>query len=264
MKIGIISINTHTKALNFACPLHTYAFQQFLSDHGIESTVIDYMPIYNNKEYDPVYPLHFYLQHGYNKALTEIMPEGLTKDEQKVWTHKHNLKILTINKFAKLYTIWPKRYQKFENFINAHYIRTKETYHHDDLDDQKLDFDCYICATDVIWQYNPDKGFDRGFFLAAEPMKNAPKIGYAVSRGVFNGWTKEQEKEFIEYTTPFEAIAARESSFAEHIHELTGKDVPVVLDPVFLKDKKFWEDQLDTWGEPLYSDIQGPEVLARA
>lgn len=68
-------------------------------------------------------------------------------------------------------------------------------------------------------------------------MKNAPKIGYAVSRGVFNGWTKEQEKEFIEYTTPFEAIAARESSFAEHIHELTGKDVPVVLDPVFLKDK---------------------------
>lgn len=32
----------------------------------------------------------------------------------------------------------------------------------------------------------------------------------------------------------------------------------------FLKDKKFWEDQLDTWGEPLYSDIQGPEVLARA
>ena len=86
----------------------------------------------------------FYLQHGYNKALTEIMPEGLTKDEQKIRTHKHNLKMLTINKFAKLYTIWSKRYQKFENFINAHYIRTKETYHHDDLDDQKLDFDCYI------------------------------------------------------------------------------------------------------------------------
>ena len=93
MKIGIISINTHTKALNFACPLHTYAFQQFLSDHGIESTVIDYMPIYNNKEYDPVYPLHFYLQHGYNKALTEIMPEGLTKDEQKVWIPSTSLKI---------------------------------------------------------------------------------------------------------------------------------------------------------------------------
>ncbi|MCR5451877.1 MAG: chromosome condensation protein [Lachnospiraceae bacterium] len=29
----------------------------------------------------------------------------------------------------------------------------------------------------------------------------------------------------------------------------------------FAKDKKFWDDQLDELGEPLYSDIQGPSVL---
>ena len=29
----------------------------------------------------------------------------------------------------------------------------------------------------------------------------------------------------------------------------------------FAKDKKFWDDQLDVLGEPLYSDIQGPSVL---
>lgn len=32
----------------------------------------------------------------------------------------------------------------------------------------------------------------------------------------------------------------------------------------FLKDKKFWDDQLDALGEPLYSDIQGPSVLEEA
>ncbi len=32
----------------------------------------------------------------------------------------------------------------------------------------------------------------------------------------------------------------------------------------FLKDKKFWDDMLDKWGEPLYSDIQGPSVLEKA
>lgn len=32
----------------------------------------------------------------------------------------------------------------------------------------------------------------------------------------------------------------------------------------FAKDKKFWETQLDTLGEPLYSDIQGPSVLEEA
>lgn len=32
----------------------------------------------------------------------------------------------------------------------------------------------------------------------------------------------------------------------------------------FAKDKKFWDDQLDALGEPLYSDIQGPSVLEDA
>lgn len=32
----------------------------------------------------------------------------------------------------------------------------------------------------------------------------------------------------------------------------------------FLKDKRFWDDMLDKWGEPLYSDIQGPSVLEKA
>lgn len=32
----------------------------------------------------------------------------------------------------------------------------------------------------------------------------------------------------------------------------------------FAKDQKFWNDQLDALGEPLYSDIQGPSVLEAA
>jgi hypothetical protein len=32
----------------------------------------------------------------------------------------------------------------------------------------------------------------------------------------------------------------------------------------FAKDKKFWDDQLDTLGEPLYSDMQGTSVLEEA
>ena len=55
MKIGIISINMHTKGLNFACPVHTYAFQQFLLANGIESTVIDYKANYYGN-FEPRYP----------------------------------------------------------------------------------------------------------------------------------------------------------------------------------------------------------------
>ena len=61
MKIGIISINAHTKVLNFASPLHTYAFQQFLLNHGIEATIIDYKPVYY-KAFDARHPLFYNVQ----------------------------------------------------------------------------------------------------------------------------------------------------------------------------------------------------------
>ena len=46
MKLGIISINAHTKVLNPASPLHSYVFQQFLKKNGYDSTIIDYKPVY--------------------------------------------------------------------------------------------------------------------------------------------------------------------------------------------------------------------------
>ena len=39
MKIGIISINMFSKGLNFACPLHNFAFQQFLLKNKIDNTI---------------------------------------------------------------------------------------------------------------------------------------------------------------------------------------------------------------------------------
>ena len=92
MKIGIISINAHTKTLNFACPLHTYAFQQFLLANGIESTIIDYMPVYYPKSYNPEYPLHWYLSHGYSKIINETMPANLVEESAKKRMENKSLK----------------------------------------------------------------------------------------------------------------------------------------------------------------------------
>lgn len=49
----------------------------------------------------------------------------------------------------------------------------------------------------------------------------------------------------------YESVLARDIQKASH-------------EKRFLKDKKFWDDQLDALGEPLYSDIQGPAVLEAA
>lgn len=241
MKIGIISINAHTKTLNFACPLHTYAFQQFLLANGIESTIIDYMPVYYPKSYNPEYPLHWYLSHGYSKIINETMPANLVEESaKKEWKTNHSKKMITIEKYSALYNEWPLRFKKFQNFMDSHYYMTDKSYHHNDIDKKDPGFDCYICVTDVIWQYTAGHGFDKGFLLAGKTMEGKPKIGYSVSRGVYKGWNDEIIKQFIELTSPYEAIAAREASFAEHISELLHRDIPTVLDPVFLMDKDFW------------------------
>lgn len=106
MKIGIISINAHTKVLNFASPLHTYAFQQFLLQNGIESTIIDYKPIYFGK-FDVRHPLHYYQTHpNQDEAVQEEL----------------------IAKWTALYDAREKRYDRFEEFIQKYYIKTDICY----------------------------------------------------------------------------------------------------------------------------------------
>lgn len=38
----------YSKGLNFACPLHTWAFQQLLFQQGIDNEIINYKPVYYN------------------------------------------------------------------------------------------------------------------------------------------------------------------------------------------------------------------------
>ncbi|MCR4946852.1 MAG: hypothetical protein K5929_07925, partial [Lachnospiraceae bacterium] len=66
MKIALLSINLHTKTLNFASMLHSYVFQQFLKKNDIDSTVIDYYPPYF-KGFDVTHPLFWYAEHPSKK-----------------------------------------------------------------------------------------------------------------------------------------------------------------------------------------------------
>lgn len=219
MKVGIISINAHTKVLNFASPLHSYAFWSFLNEHGIEAKIIDYKPIYYRK-YDPKYPLFYYIDHPRK-----------TEEEQREY----------LKKWKNLFWEREKRFQRFQEFIDNYYVKTKRCYNEKTLDQKKFGFDCYICATDVIWKWNKGYGFDRGFFLACGCMKGKRKIAYAASRGA-SQYTPEQEAEFKTYLRDFDYISVREKSLKDYCETLTDQRVTQVLDPVFLKSREFYED----------------------
>ena len=219
MKIGLISINAHTKVLNFASPLHTVAFQRFLKNNGIDATIIDYKPVYFGN-YDVKHPLFQYVDH----------PD---KDPKK----QKNL----LKKWRKLFYEREIRYDRFEEFIEKYYDKTDKCYTPKILDEEDAGFDCYICVTDVIWKWNPKNGFDKGFLLASKTMEGKKKIAYAASRGATK-YSLSQKKLFIDYISDFDYISVRERSLKEYIDDTIQTPVSHVLDPVFLQPRSFYEE----------------------
>lgn len=218
MKIGILSINAHTWVLNFASPLHSYAFQQFLEKNGIDSTIIDYKPY--SGDFDSRHPLFYYIDH----------PRGDEKKQRKI-----------LAKWKDVFYERIERFEKFEQFIEKYYKKTDKCYNVDTIEDEDPGFDCYICATDVIWKYNRGTGFDRAFFLAAKPFEGKKKIAYAASRGA-SEYTKEQAAAFFDYISDMDFISVREKSLENYIKENSDLPVRRVLDPVFLHEKEFYSD----------------------
>lgn len=234
MKIGIISINMYSKGLNFACPLHNYAFQQFLKKNGIDSTVISYKPIYFN-DFDLRHPADYY-----DKLCERFEKSGRDKTEPDEWKRITGLR----ESWRELYDERERRYDKFQNFIDTHYIKTEECYDSDLLEVEDPGFDCYICCTDVIWKKEPRVGFDRGFFLASTAMENKWKISYAASRGVHFSENKEDEELFLRYVNDIDMISVREESLKDYLKENLEKEVAQVLDPVMLHEKEFYDSIL--------------------
>ena len=231
MKIGIISINMYSKGLNFACPLHNYAFQQFLLKNGIDSTVISYKPIYFNN-FDLRHPYDYY-----EKMCADFAARGRSITEPEEWERITHLR----EAWKDLYEERERRYDKFQNFIEANYIKTEECYDSDLLEIKDPGFDCYICCTDVLWKQEPNIGFDRGFFLASKAMENKWKISYAASRGVYHSRTEEDEKTFLHYVEDIDAVSVREESLKDYLEENIDNEVTMVIDPVLLHEKEFYD-----------------------
>lgn len=218
MKIGIISINAHTKVLNFASPLHSYVFQKFLTELGFDSEIIDYKPCYYGK-FDARIPLKYYQDYP-------SKDETVQRDLVEKWTYLYKARI--------------KRFDKLQKFIDQYYVKTTECYDQEILDDKDAGFDCYICATDVIWNQNNATGFDRGYFLACKSMKGKGKIAYSASRGA-SKYTPEKETLFLEYISDFDFISVREKSLGNYIESISDIKTTHVLDPILLYEKDFYK-----------------------
>ena len=236
MKIGLIGINMYPKYLNFACGLHMYAFQQFLSQNGIESKIIDYKPVYFNN-FDMRHPADYYKQqYAAEESKKPASPEAKLQKEEHLEVLREQ-----ILAWEALYEERESRYDKFQSFIDRNYIKTEAEFDSDLLEVQDPGFDCYICVTDVIWNLLPTHTYDRGFFLASKAMDGKQKIAYAASRGVPVPYSEQEKSLFFHYLEDIDAISVREESLKEFIEQNSDKHATLVLDPVLLQNREFWQ-----------------------
>ena len=222
LKIGILSINYPTAALNLACPLHSAVFSKVLNELGYENVIVDYHPDY-------------YVEYVQKNSGPHVKMKWVNLENQEEYESK-------VMSWMEMTSTRKKRYNKIQTFYDNHYTFSENRYTSDSMDqlDSAEGINCYIAATDIIWEYRATQGgFDKGFFMACRAMRNSYKIAYAASRRKDN-YKGKAKQEFINLIKNIPSISVRERTFSESIAAISGIKPDVVLDPVFLKDKEFY------------------------
>ena len=141
------------------------------------------------------------------------------------------------------------RYQRFEQFAERYLKITAHRY--ESLEELKTGcpaYDVYLSGSDQIWNPKifPDGRFDPVFFGA---FTEGRKISYAPSFGVPH-IPDSMEEELRGYLKQFSHLSVREKQGQRIVRELTGKEVPVVLDPTLLLKREDWGELA---AEPAFS-----------
>lgn len=94
-----------------------------------------------------------------------------------------------------------------------------------------------LTCSDQLWS---PSALGSGFYNLMFAPENMPKVSWASSFGVSNiPWY--QKKRTRAYLNRIQNISVRENRGAQIVKELTGKSVPVLMDPVFAFDKDGWK-----------------------
>lgn len=217
MKIKTITCHD---VYNYGASLQAYALQTFLEKQGNEVEIIDYLPIYKPKRYD-----WFHIPEGSHLHFLSHIP--IFSSLAGLICHRKN--IMFIN-----------RYLCFKRFKQNYLHCTNKQYHN--IDELRKDpplADLFIAGSDQIWNTKYINGTDSSFYL--DFVKNPSKcISYAASFATSQ--LDSQWQTFVKkMLANFKAISVREKSGVDIVDKL-GYEATEVLDPVFLLERKNWDE----------------------
>jgi len=147
-----------------------------------------------------------------------------------------------------------KRMNAFDSFRSTYFTRLSPVFRgFSKLCDGTKRYNAVVTGSDQLWS---PAGLPTNYYNLMFVPDSIKKISYASSFGVKNiPWY--QKKRTAAFLERIDHISMRENRGAEIVYELTGKEVPVVLDPVFNFDCQGWNNLI-----PFHKEINEPYIFA--
>ena len=146
------------------------------------------------------------------------------------------------------------RNQKFAEFAEDYFQNVSKFCNgHDELEALGASYDGVFTGSDQLWS---PSGITGNFHNLMFVPDNVPKFSYAASIGV-SKLPKNKVKLYKTFLNRIEHISMRENAGAKIVKELTGRDVPVVVDPVLLLTKDEWAKEI-----PFKRVVDEPYIFA--
>lgn len=208
MKLGILTFH---RAHNYGAMLQAYALSQTLAAMGNEVEFVDY----RQPKVEDAFRLFSLIPYRHNTLINKV-------------------KILT----SRVLTLYRRivRYNNFRRFGNKYLKQSPEYVPGVGLPSR---YDVLVFGSDQIWTTRFLKDFDPVLWGETD-IKCDKKIAYAPSMEM-SQLTAEQQEFCRTHISNFNSISVREDKMKELLAPLTDKDIEVVIDPVFLKDKEEYE-----------------------
>ena len=130
------------------------------------------------------------------------------------------------------------RGRKFDEFTRDRFVKfSKPIRDYKELREYAGKFTDILVGSDQLWL---PSGLGTGFYNLMFAPDECNKIAYSASFGV-SVIPKNQIAATREYLQRIQHISLREEAGAKIVKELTGRDVPVILDPTMIVTKEQWD-----------------------
>lgn len=209
MNVGII---TYHAAYNYGSVLQAYATLSAVKKNGLSAKIVNYRPVEQKKFYQPLFRTNY----GIKVFVKDFQMFPYCKD-RKV------------------------RMERFERFIRDQLELTEEVCHPEEAGAVFKQFDIMISGSDQILNKHSCELEHVGWeYMAPYLLKGfeGKKISYASS---IANMTDEDLCNILQELKKFQHISLRESSSADRLAGLMGKELTFVADPTFLLNAQEWK-----------------------